>query len=239
MLPRSALRLNCPVEKIVPRDGGVDVVSSQGKERFDRVVSTVPLRNLVTLMGEAPDRVRSAVDSLRVNPMAVITLGFAGADTHHFTAVYFPDPEFLVNRASVPSVFSPLNAPEGCFSIQAEMVSSPSGVELQRSDDELIEHVLEGLISHGVVGSDVPVVFADVQRFDYAYVVYTVGYEEHVEVVRGWAESNGIYPHGRFGAFEYVNVDGCVARSLELAARLNGRSTALPELDPAADETPR
>jgi protoporphyrinogen oxidase len=117
------------------------------------------------------------------------------------------------------------------------MVSSPSGAELQGSDEELIEHVLGGLIRHGVVDSAVPVVFADVQRFDHAYVVYTVGYEEQVEVVRGWAESMGIYPHGRFGAFEYVNVDGCVARSRELAARLNGRATALPELDPAPGGT--
>jgi protoporphyrinogen oxidase len=186
---------------------------------------------LLELLGDPPDQVRSAVDSLQVNPMAVVTLGLAGAVRNQFSAIYFPDPEFLANRASTPSIFSPKNAPEGCFSIQAEIVTSPSGHELHRSDDELIEHVRRGLIAHEVVGGQQEVVFADVQRYQHAYVVYTVGYEKYVQTVHEWAESRGVYLHGRFGAFEYVNVDGCVIRSQELATRLNGRPTGLPVVD--------
>jgi protoporphyrinogen oxidase len=186
---------------------------------------------LLSLMENRPEPVRAAVDALQVNAIAVITLGFQGVDERQFTAVYFPDPEYLVNRASAPGVFSPRNAPEGCFSIQAEITCRQSDAILTQRDDDLIDHVLTGLIRFGIVRPEIPLVFTDVQRYQYAYVVYTVGYEEHVRTVRSWAESQGIHLHGRFGAFEYLNVDGCVMRSLELAVRLNGRPTSLGEIE--------
>jgi protoporphyrinogen oxidase len=99
------------------------------------------------------------------------------------------------------------------------------------SDDELVKHVLDGLIGYGLVPETHPVVFSNVQRLEYAYVVYTVGYEKNVESLRSWTEDQNVFIHGRFGAFEYLNVDGCVVRSLEMASRLNSRETRLAEVE--------
>jgi len=49
-----------------------------------------------------------------------------------------------------------------------------------------------------------------------------------VALVREWARGVGVSIHGRFGSFDYLNVDGCVRRSQELASELNGRATPLP-----------
>jgi protoporphyrinogen oxidase len=189
------------------------------------------MATFLSLMGAIPEGVRAAVDSLQINSIVAVTLGFKGVDEHNFTAVYFPDPEYLVNRISAPCVFSPRNGPEGCFSIQAEITARPGDPLLDRSDGDLSEHVLKGLIRYGMIRQDTPLVFSDVQRFDPAYVVYTVAYERHVQTVCQWAESQGIHLHGRFGAFEYLNVDGCVMRSLELATSLNRRPTSLADVE--------
>ena len=194
------------------------------------MVSTVPIAELLRLMGEVPERVRTAAESLQVNPMAVVTIGLRGDDPNLFTAVYFADREYLPNRISLPCTFSPDNGPPGHYSIQAEITAHPGSTVLARSDAALIEHVVEGLAAYGLIPRDEEPIFTDVQRFENAYVVYTVGYEEQLELVRSWAESRGVYLHGRFGAFEYLNVDGCVMRSRELAARLNGRDTTLDEI---------
>jgi protoporphyrinogen oxidase len=230
MLPQETLRLNTPVLRLLPAPDGVGVVTASGVEQFDRVVCTAPMETFLSLMDEVPDAVRKAVDSLQINAIAAVTLGFRGVDEHNFTAVYFPDPEYLVNRISAPCVFSPRNGPEGCFSIQAEITAGPGDPVLKRRDEDLSEHVLKGLIRYGLVREDAPVVFSDVQRFDKAYVVYTVGYERHVRTVCEWAESQGIHLHGRFGAFEYLNVDGCIMRSIELASSLNRRPTSIGEV---------
>ena len=230
MLRTGTLRLRCPVRRLVPGPDGVEVVTDDGVETFDRVVTTAPMPVLMTMVPDPPAEVRAAVDSLVFNPITAVTLGFRGEDPHQFSAVYFPDPAFLVNRVSAPCVFSPRNAPEGCYSIQAEITDLAGGPTLAMSDDELVDHVHAGLVGYGLVPSSHPMVLRHVQRLEYAYVVYTVDYERHVEVVRRWGEDRGLFVHGRFGAFEYLNVDGCVQRSLEMATRLNGRPTLLAEV---------
>jgi protoporphyrinogen oxidase len=230
LLRPDVLRLETPVTGLRPAGSGVEVVTADGAERFDRVVCTAPMPHLLAMVGDVPDPVRQAVDALQVNPTVVVTLGFRGVDEHQFTAAYFADEEYLVNRVSFPCVFSPNNGPAGHYSAQAEITAPPGAEVLGWSDGDLVTHVLDGLIERGVVPAGHPCVFRDVQRFEHAYVVYTVGYERRQRTVLDWAESLGIHPHGRFGGFEYLNVDGCVLRSLDLATRLNGRPTTLAEI---------
>ena len=230
LLEPGVLRLSSPVRALQPGTDGVEVVTDHGRERFDRVVCTAPMPVLLEMMPEVPEAVRRAVRSLLFNPMAAVTLGFRGTDPHGFTAVYFPDPAFLVNRVSAPCIFSPHNGPEGHYSIQAEITDRAGGPSLARSDEELVAHVRDGLVRYGMVDASHPMVMSHVDRLEYAYVAYSVGYERHIEEVRRWAAGHGVHIHGRFGAFEYLNVDGCVQRSLEMATTLNGRPTLLDEI---------
>ena len=236
LLPEGTLRLSTPVEALTPADGGVDVRADGQTERFDRVVSTAPMSDLPALMGGADDDVHRAIDSLLVNPIIAVTLGLRGADDNQFTAVYFPEREFLVNRASWPCVFSPENAPPGHHSVQAEITALPGDPVLKMADADLADHVEAGLRERNLILPEHEIVFRDVERHKHAYVVYTVGYESAVDTVRAWAAERGVHIHGRFGSFDYLNVDGCVIRSLEMAERLNGRTTSLDEinLEPAS-----
>jgi len=68
-------------------------------------------------------------------------------------------------------------------------------------------------------------VFSAVERFERAYIVYTRDYEVDVDLARAWFASRGIILHGRFGAHEYLNVDGCLGRSIELARGLGAPLT--------------
>jgi protoporphyrinogen oxidase len=230
LVPRGSLRLDTTVTAVLKRDRGIDVITNRGTEHFDRVVSTAPMASLLTMVPEVPASIREAVASLRVNPIDVITLGYRGVDPNQFTAVYFADPNYLPNRVSSPSVFSPRNAPDGCYSLQAEITFPPGDGYLEIADETLIAHVHEGYVSSGLVEPDSEPVFRDVQRLEFAYVVYTNGYEDAVASVREWARDVGVTIHGRFGSFDYLNVDGCVRRSQELASELNGRSTPLPSV---------
>lgn len=229
-----SLQLSTEIKRIERVTDGVRLSSVSDVTVFDRVVSTVPLPTLLELVGDVPDRVRDAVASLRINPVNVITLGYRGVNTSQYTAVYFADDEYLPNRVSGPSVFSPRNAPDGHFSLQAEITYPPGESFLSMSDGDLVQHVHEGIVESGLVEAKNIPVFEDVQRMRHAYVVYTKGYEDSVDVVRKWAQSIGIELHGRFGSFDYLNVDGCVIRSQALATLLNGRETALPSF-PAAE----
>jgi protoporphyrinogen oxidase len=159
--------------------------------------------------------------------MLVVSLGVRGVDEKLMTAVYFAESEFKVNRVSFPKTFSPFNAPKGRYSIQAEITCSPEDPTWSWTDDQAISHVIGGLVDAGLLADAEDVCLSHVERVKHAYVVYERGYEQHAAVVREWFPQVGIELCGRFSYFEYVNVDGAVARAMDLAAHLNGRPVDL------------
>jgi protoporphyrinogen oxidase len=208
-------------------DGGWEVTDGSNPRRFDRLISTMPVHDLVNIVDlEVPDAVRDAISKLIVNPMFVVSLGVRGVDRDEFTAIYFPEEDFAVNRISYPRTFSPYNAPEGTHSIQAEITCREDSDTWRMSDGDVLEHVVDGLSKRGLLDRDA-IVFSDVFRAKHAYVVYDVGYERRADLVRDWFREQGIELVGRFSYFEYINVDGAVIRAMEIAERLNGSPVEL------------
>ena len=214
------LELDCTVNSIRPEGNGLVVETTKGPRECERVVSTLPIYSLPTLIPDVPDNVAAAIGRLRTNATIVVTLAFVGIDTNQWTAVYIPDSEFLPNRISYPAVFSPRNAPAGHFSVQAE-ITVPTLADLGHlSDDFFIEHVLDGLRSRQLLPADADYQVGWVERHELAYVVYTGGFENDLRLATEWAASIGIILHGRFGSHNYLNVDGCLEQSIDLALRL-------------------
>ena len=224
------LFLNTIVQSIEAKKDGLAVTTNFGTELFDQVISTSSITDLPNLIKNIPDKVLNAISALRINAINVVTLGYRGDFPEKYTAVYYADPSFLPNRVSSPSVFSPNNAPVGYFSLQAEITFPPGEDYLAFNDSYLIEHVHNGFVASGLVASSNPPIFENVQKFHNAYVVYTNDYKENVQFIRDWAESIGLIIHGRFGSFDYLNIDGCIEKSQTLASKLNGRFTELPKI---------
>lgn len=211
-------------------DGRLVVEAEQGSQSYERVVSTMPVNRLLKLCQfDIPTRIRRAASRLRVNPMLTVTLGVTGTDPNEITALYMPDPSVSFNRMSFPGVFSPENCPPGHYSIQAEITLRPD--EMPLSDAEYVAE-LEAFLRRSSLLSDAQqVVFRHCEYYEHAYVVYEAGYEDSINEVKEWFSSQGIELHGRFGAFEYVNTDMCVFRSLELAARWRGHDDLYAPLE--------
>jgi protoporphyrinogen oxidase len=219
------LVLGSPVARVIPTGDSVVVETPHRDWRFSQVVSTLPLKYLVRMVPGVPAAVSAAVSRLVVNPIVITTLGFDGLDPNQFTSVYIPDEDYLVNRVSFPAVFSPHNAPPGCFSVQAEITCAPGSELLGWGDDAIYDHVLAGLRKRSLAPTDREPVFRFMERFDQGYVVYTSGYEDDVELAASWFASQGIIVHGRFGSHQYLNVDGCLRSSIELARKLGADLT--------------
>lgn len=211
------------VHKIRRSEGQFEVTTGKGSFVFDRVVSTMPIQHLVeTVDFPIPDEIREAIAGLVVNPMFIVSLGIKGEDPDQFTAIYFPEADYAVNRVSFPCTFSPQNGPEGCYSLQAEITCTAQSEMWGWSDEQVLNHVVEGLLQKGILKDKQSILIADVRRKDRSYVVYDKHYLKNVALIRPFFESQGISLLGRFSHFEYINIDQAVQRALELAARLNG-----------------
>lgn len=210
------------------------VTNTKGVSKtYNCLISTLPIHEVIKkLRMDIPDDIKVAVSDLIVNPMYIVSFGIRGIDCNQYTAVYFPEADFFVNRISYPCTFSAANGPVQHWSLQAEITCTNNSDSWNKSDAEVLKHVKTGLQIRGLLPSDNHIVLERVDRKDHSYVVYDVEYEKNVSKVRQWFREQGIYLLGRFSYFEYINVDMAVERALQLAMELNNESEDFTTLKP-------
>lgn len=211
---------NFQVNEIIKTQKNTFIVSN-GKKSFeyDRLISTIPIQELIKITNlSIPKQIINAVNKLIINPTYIISLGIKGEDKNKYTAIYFPDKDFLVNRISFPKTFSPYNTPKGCYSIQAEIVCKR---KLKMTDNDIVKHVINGLVTKGIIINQNDIVYKRIDYYPYAYVVYDLNYEKNTKIIRDWFPKQGIHLIGRFSYFEYVNVDMVIERSINIVSQIN------------------
>jgi protoporphyrinogen oxidase len=218
------IQINSEIQEIMRISPGNFKIRINGQEEqfSGDIISTIPLKTLVNIFVGTPNWVGENVASLPVNPLITVNLGFAKKDENQYTAVYIPDSDFMVNRISYPGVFSPENIPsENHFLIQAEITVTEDSPVWHYRDEELVKHVIDGMKKRKLLDeSDFPI-FQFVERIKDAYVVYPTEFETKRRSVIEYFASQDIYLNGRFGSHNYLNVDGILIQSIELAKRFD------------------
>jgi len=124
----------------------------------------------------------------------------------------------MTNRVSFPSNYSCHAAPENCGSVLAEITHQPGDEVSRMDDDALVAHVVQTLEAMKILTKD-QVVYSSVERQPYAYVVYDLGYQKNIAIVKDYCTSLDIPLVGRFSQFEYLNMDGCLRSVMDFAAQ--------------------
>jgi UDP-galactopyranose mutase len=186
--------------------------------RFERIISTLPLPVIVRLLGAAvPAEITRRAAALKYNVVHTVNIGFESNGTNDRNDMhwaYYADEDLIFHRASFPAAFSRWMTPPNCFSVQVE-ISESSHRPLDRST--LVRRALEDLRRVGIVTSKHKVVTTGLVTLDPAYIIYDLQHRENARLVRDYLSDIGIDSRGRFGEWEYFNMD---------AAILSGKSAA-------------
>jgi protoporphyrinogen oxidase len=184
----------------------------------EKLISTIPLQNLIPALEGVPERVRQAVSSLRYNSVCSVFIGIQGK-VPDISWLYVPSLEIgLMNRVSFPSNYSTKVAPEGCSSVLAEITYNDGDPLSGMSDNEIITHVIDSLKTMDLIRTE-DVIYTGIERHRFAYVVYDLDYLANIRIVREYCEERGIDLVGRFARFEYLNMDGCIRDVMEYTGR--------------------
>jgi protoporphyrinogen oxidase len=205
----------------VERDGsGWRVVSTAGEERrYETLVSTMPIHELLKVWKDAPAEAHEEASKLRYNSLVNVLIGCDSDPGHNFTAVYVPDTEILFHRLSFPKAFGERCVPPGGYSVMAEITTNEGDGTWELSDEALIRRAEEETARIGFL-DPASVVYRRVARFRYGYPVYDLEYRRNVTAMRSAVAATGLRLLGRFAQFDYINSDVCVERALALAAEL-------------------
>jgi protoporphyrinogen oxidase len=201
----------------IRKEDGSWVVGDGAQERvYDKLVSTIHIRDFLNAFEGADADVRNVAGSLKWNSIYLVMIGLKVPKLNDVHWCYLPDKELLPNRISFPSNYSPHVAPEGHSSVLAEITFDPKGEKARLRPDEVISRTVEDLHSAGVLKKS-DVVFTKLVTWPYAYVVYDLDYEKNMALINRFAEREGVTLLGRFSEFKYINADKCIESAMEKA----------------------
>jgi UDP-galactopyranose mutase len=195
-LGRTAERLDLPERRVTFSDGAsVD---------FDHLVYTLPLSFLPRFVDHLPPEVERAVGSLRCQGIYCVNLGIDRPDVSDKHWVYFYEDVFPFHRLSFPANFSPDTAPPGKSSIATEVAFSE---ERPLAEDEAVERTVHALRAAKILRPDDRIELVHTERIHPAYVIYDLDHAESVRTIRDWLKEHHVWTAGRFGEWQYFNMD--------------------------------
>jgi|LQYC01.1.fsa_nt_gi UDP-galactopyranose mutase len=214
-IPAERLWLNASVAAIdsVRRE----VLLADGRRvRYNYLISTLPLPGLINLCGkDVPPSILNAAKGLKCNVVLAVNIGLTGTDfstTEMMHWIYFPEEATVFHRVGFPGNFSPRMVPSGCSSIQVEISES---IHRPRNRETLIQQSLEDLARVGILKKQEArltsdggrVLVAEVMTLDPAYIIYDHRHRENTRTIRDYLGGLNIIARGRFGEWEYLNMD--------------------------------
>jgi len=218
LLDDAKVELRSEVKEIHWQEKRVRLSSSKEYE-YSALVYTAPLCRLPEMMVPGlPSEVLAAVNRLEYNVIYCVNLAVKREQITDKQRIYLPEEKYLLHRVGFPTTIAPSMAPPGWSSIYAEIAESqyksiPKG-------DELVQRVIADLKNIGIIRDDDHVELKSILVLDPAYVIYTHTHRHDVDLIHDFLKDNDILPCGRFGDWEYFNVDKCIMSGKRVAERI-------------------
>lgn len=185
---------------------------------YEKLISSLPLPEIIECIDNVPDEVRKASEDLKNNSVYCVNLGIERERISPYHYIYFYEPDFLFHRISFPMNLSPYTTPKGHSSVTTETSYSK---HKKISKANIKERVIEDLIKAKILFPDDKVVVSDVVDIKCAYVIYNLDHRKNVKKIHNFLRKHHIFPCGRFGEWEYFNMDHSIASGKRTAEEIN------------------
>lgn len=185
----SQIQLNYEV-KSIKKENGKWVVN--GEKIFDKIVSTAPLNYLLRMIENVPKDILALSDQLKVN--GITNILFKGKITDK-TWTYVPGAHSKIHRLIHISNF----------------YSSDRGVSIAESFGKLTREEITMELHKIEPGAEV----LDYTYAPLAYVVFDNNRSQVLKSIYDYLKSIDLMTLGRFGEWDYYNMDICMKRAFE------------------------
>lgn len=186
----------------------------------DAVISTIPIHKLMEAYGETPENIQNCVSKLHYNSI-VITFVKTPYDMcgEHFTFT-IPDKNIIFHRISKMDFLGNNYHHDAGATYVVEVTYRKDDYIAGMNDKNLQEKIRQGMCDLRLAKNMEDVQIIDTTKYEYAYVIYDLNHTANMKQIRQYYASEGIMLNGRFGNFEYWNMDRVLRESFELSKRL-------------------
>lgn len=207
---RENISLSSAVKTIDPRERIISLEDGQ-EISYERLVSSMPLPDLIDRTLHIPTSVREARGQLRATEVIYLNVGIQGPLGQADHWIYVPEERWPMYRVGSFTNAMPSMAPEGCSSLYIELS------DRERSLDEVIPEVIQGLIEMEIIEHREQVMFIEPRRIPNAYVIYDERYHESREIIHHWLAEVDILSVGRYGDWNYSSMEDALLDGVRAA----------------------
>jgi len=207
------------------------------KYSYERLISTLPLPELIKFAVDVPRDVLDAANALRCSSLLLVNVTGCHASLKPYHWMYVYDEDIMSTRINTTEHLSPSNGISGQTGIQVEVYESAYR-PFQLSHDEIAQIVVNELQVMGLL-EELKTVHT--QYIPYANIIYDHHRRAAQDTILGWLEQFGLVREeqdlepmtdwssdqatkfgslvlaGRFGQWKYFWSDDCIIRGLEVS----------------------
>lgn len=194
-----------PVQAIEKQMDGKWMVNGEGS--YDKVISTIPLPCLPAVM-KLPGNVCESIQALQFNSLTTI---FFSCPDNGLTDLYIPAKQYKCHRICFSGKLAPDAAPEG---------KNCGGIEIigEQFDFDPETYLKTECVIPEEVGAEK---ILDSEFSPFAYVIHDADYRKNTALIRDYfAQIPGFELLGRWGEWNYNNMDLCIRDGLNLGKRI-------------------
>jgi protoporphyrinogen oxidase len=198
----------------------VDEAGSVRRRDAARCLSTLPLPHLIGMLDPAPpSAVLDAARWLEYRP--IVIYGLLVRKRKAFDALYIYFRNRMFHRIGEPKNAGMKVVPDDHTVLIVEMTCDV-GDGKWCGDADSVARMKQELEEEGICSPD-EIVEQHISRSAQGYPIFSLGFESHLDVIRGYLESESVgslISTGRQGAFCYPNMHGAMRMGADAAGRL-------------------
>ncbi len=182
-------------------------LNDRQKERFDFLISTLPLPEVLHLFTRPPEDIVSCFRNLSWNSIFNLNLGIERKLSNSRHWIYFPEKRFCFFRVGFPHNFSSQLAPYGKSSLYVE-ISYSANKSIDKGN--IVSRVKQDLKKAGILTQSDRICLEDINDIEYGYPIYDNNYRFSRERILKFLVQNNIIPCGRYGSWRYMSMEDVI-----------------------------
>lgn len=198
---------DCPVQRIEKRNSEWYI---NGEGKYDIVISTIPLPALPPVM-ELPSSVVKCIKDLKYNSLTTVLFDCPKTD---ITWLYIPSHQYRSHRVGYQSTLTPNAGNDSQHGLAAlEIIGNKFNVDCSFGTKSNI--LPEELGFKQVLDSEFT---------EYAYVIHDKNYRKNLNTIfQYFYQDESFKLLGRWGTWNYKNMDLCMKDAMDIVENLNGQ----------------
>lgn len=213
---------NAEVDSVQKQGASFVVRAGEKTYEADKVISTIPMDQFIDMYVpevSIPEEIKTSACALRHNSIAICIVNVKKDYAGDNYAFMIADRNVIFHRISKLDFMGSGYHIPNTVTYMAEVTYRTDDIYDKMSDEEMQAQVVNGLERIGFIDSASDVNFTELKRFDYAYVIYDLMHKHNTSKIISYLADEGIEVNGRFGSFEYLNMDAIIRQSMNLAAK--------------------